>query len=611
MAGASAVASARELGAFFREELASRPGRLAGALRTAVCCCVVTVVAMVFQIPTAYDAAYVVFLISREDAVASAVAGLVCTVTITAALAVALFVSAFATGSAALRLPLMALIAVAAMYASRAFKIGPAAMLAGFVLVKSQALVDQVPDTEELVHAVLWLWVIVALPVAVVVLVQLAMGERPATRARRSGLALLRALAASLRDPTAGEARARHADAVDLFRSTRRAAMVDATVKRRLGSNMALMETLGTLLSMQDVLPAETPLSVRGRLADECDASASAFERGEPVRPPAQAAAAELTSAPCSVLSVVRAMDNALGRLREGLDRRSLGLGAPESPAARPRMTDESERAHNLRFAVKSMLAVMCAYLIYTGFAFPEISTALTTCFFVSLGSLGESVQKLTLRIAGALVGGVAAGLCIAFVRPSMTDIGQLTLLIGAGAGVCAWVAASSVRLSYMGLQMAFAFLLGVLQGYAPPSHFKVLFDRVFGIVLGNVLVTVIFSTVWPTSAVDRTRASMRQALEELTGFVGAGTHRVGDRLAVLQSIDKARQLDPFAKFELGMLPKTQRPESVPGTSVAELQRIAGLAFVAAELQGSEDPAAIEARARVRSELEKAHAVAS
>ena len=95
---------------------------------------------------------------------------------------------------------------------------------------------------------------------------------------------------------------------------------------------------------------------------------------------------------------------------------------------------------------------MMCAYFIYTGLALPEIATAVTTCFFVSLGSLGESIQKLTLRIAGALVGGVAAGLCIAFVRPSMTDIGQLVLLVGVATGICAWVSASSVRLSYAGL---------------------------------------------------------------------------------------------------------------------------------------------------------------
>src|SRR5262249_12071399 len=148
------------------------------------------------------------------------------------------------------------------------------------------------------------------------------------------------------------------------------------------------------------------------------------------------------------------------------------------------RTTNDRERRENLRFAIKSTLAVMCAYLIYTGFDYPGISTAVSTCFFVSLGTLGESIQKLTLRISGALIGGVAAGVAIAFLRPSMTDIGQLTLLIGAGALACAWVAASSVRLSYMGLQMAFAFLLGILQGYAPPSHFKGLIDRVVGILL-------------------------------------------------------------------------------------------------------------------------------
>src|SRR5262249_3248253 len=155
----------------------------------------------------------------------------------------------------------------------------------------------------------------------------------------------------------------------------------------------------------------------------------------------------------------------------------------------------------DLRFAFKSTLAVMVAYLIYTGFAYPGINTAVTTCFFVSLGSLGESLSKATLRITGALVGGIVAGLCIAFVRPSMTDIGQLSLLIAAVTGACAWIAASSPRLSYFGLQIAFAFLNGFIHDYAPPSHFKALFERVIGILLGNVLVTVIFMLVWPTSA--------------------------------------------------------------------------------------------------------------
>ena len=471
MAGASAVSSASgassalaAFGSFLREELAPRPGRLAGAVRTAVCCCVVTAVAMVLQIPDPFLAAFLVFVISREDVVASVVVGLAAVVATTLAIALALVITAFDAGSS----PLFGFLSWRSSRwppcTPRArFRVGPAAFLAGFVLVKLQAAIDGAPNTEELVRGMLWLWVVVALPVGVVVLVQLATGQRPATKARQSGLRLLRALADSLRRPGAGDLRARHSEAVALVASTRRAAMVDATAKGRLGSDLRLVETLETLLSMQDVLPAETPPALRGRLADECDACAKAFERGETAPPPAQPVASQMTSAsaPVGVRPVVYAMAAALERLREGLDRMRAGVSA--SPWAMRfvlAMTDDRERADNLKFAVKSTLAVMCAYFIYTGLALPEIATAVTTCFFVSLGSLGESIQKLTLRIAGALVGGVAAGLCIAFVRPSMTDIGQLVLLVGAATGICAWVTASSVRLSYMGLQMALAFLL-------------------------------------------------------------------------------------------------------------------------------------------------------
>ena len=604
MAGASAVSSVfAPLGSFLREELAPRPGRLAGALRTAVCCCLVTAVAMVLQIPDASFAAFIVFVLSREDVVATVVTGLVAIVAITLAIVLALVVTAFDAGSAALRLPVMAIVTMAAMYASRALRVGPAAFLTGFVLVKSQAAIDGAANTEELVRGMLWLWVLVALPLGVVVLVQLVTGQRPATTARQSGLGLLRALADSLRRPGAGDLRSRRSDEAELVASTRRTAMVDATAKGRLGSDLRLIETLETLLSMKDVLPAETPPALRGQLADECDACAKAFERGETVPPPAQPVASQMTSVsgPVGVRPVVYGMAAALERLREGLDRRSRGLVEPMSHVVRPRMTDDRERTDNLKFAVKSTLAVMCAYFIYTGLALPEIATAVSTCFVVSLGSLGESMQKLTLRIAGALVGGVAAGLCIAFVRPSMTDIGQLVLLVGAAASICAWVIASSVRLSYMGLQMGLAFLLGILQGHAPPSHFKVLFYRVVGILLGNVLVTVIFSTLWPTSAKERAKGSMDRALDELAAFVGAGTPRVGARLAVLQSVDKARQFDAFAKFELRMIPKAPSAEAEQEMSVDELERVVGLTFVAAESPGSPAIAG-----RLRSENERA-----
>jgi multidrug resistance protein MdtO len=566
---------------------------------------------MVFQVPEAAYAAYIVFLITREDVVATVLAGLVATAAATFAVALAIVLTAFDAGSAALRIPIMAVTTMAAMYASRALKLGPAAFLAGYILVLGQTLVDQFETPEAVVHALLWLWVLVAVPVGVLVLVGLVTGERPAARARRSALALLRALASSLRSPGAGGPKEDPlTEAVDLLASTRKNAMIDATAKGRLGSDLRLMETLETLLLMAVLLPVETPLAVRAALAGECDACAEAYERGEPPAPRRDPVLSDAmpAQAPAAAQPVVQAMAIAFERLREGLDRRARGLVEPMSPEDRPRVIDAAERRDNVLFGVKSSIAVMSAYLIYTGFGYFEISTAVTTCFFVSLGSLGESVQKLTLRIAGAVVGGFAAGLCIAFVRPSMTDIGQLSLLIGLAAGVCGWVAASSVRLSYMALQTAFAFFLGILQGYAPPGHFKPMWDRVIGILVGNVLVTVVFSTLWPTSAHARAQKSIAHALQQIAKCLEAGASRVGTRLALLESIDKARWLDEFAKFELGMIP-TPSAESLQPVSVPELERAAGLAFVAAELPGS--PVVAEARALLSSELERARAAAS
>ena len=146
----------------------------------------------------------------------------------------------------------------------------------------------------------------------------------------------------------------------------------------------------------------------------------------------------------------------------------------------------------------------MAAYVIYTGADWPGIRTALITCFFVAQGTLGETLHKLTLRLGGALIGALIGGLCIVYVLPEMTDIGDLSLLIATVSAVCAWVATSSERLAYAGMQMALAFFLGVLQGFGPSTDLAVLRDRMVGIVLGNIVMSLVFSVIWPTTLRSR-----------------------------------------------------------------------------------------------------------
>jgi multidrug resistance protein MdtO len=198
----------------------------------------------------------------------------------------------------------------------------------------------------------------------------------------------------------------------------------------------------------------------------------------------------------------------------------------------------------------------------------------------VALGSLGETVHKLVLRISGALIGGLIAGLCIVFVLPHMTDIGQLCLLIAVVSAGAAWVATSSELLSYAGLQIAFAFFLGILQGYAPATDLTVLRDRVAGILLGNLVITLVFTLLWPESATSRLQAALTEAL----GAISAVLKRSGDageaRVRAAQALVRAHNFSLIRRFELSMLPKHSR-EGVQVPQFTEVERSAGEAFVA------------------------------
>jgi multidrug resistance protein MdtO len=192
-------------------------------------------------------------------------------------------------------------------------------------------------------------------------------------------------------------------------------------------------------------------------------------------------------------------------------------------------------------------------------------------------------MHKLTLRIGGALIGGAAALLSIVYVLPQMTDIGQLALLIAAMSAVSAWVATSSERLSYLGVQMGFAFFLGVLHDYGPTMELTTARDRIVGILLGNVLMTIVFSTMWPVSALDRARQLLAQALGALGELVRNATQPlVGARLTAVQRVVQARHFVSIAAFETHLLQRDDRRESFEETAVRSLDRLAAAAFVVA-----------------------------
>src|SRR5277367_201958 len=158
-------------------ELASREGRWAAVARIASGATITVVIAMLFQIPQPTYMAYIGFLIRKDEKSATVTTSLGGLAAATLAVLMVLGLELIDTAEPALRLPLMALATFAAMYTARTFALGPISFLAGFVIVLLQSLVDDVPSPEALTHATLWAWVVIFVPVAVTVIVNLLFGQ--------------------------------------------------------------------------------------------------------------------------------------------------------------------------------------------------------------------------------------------------------------------------------------------------------------------------------------------------------------------------------------------------------------------------------------------------
>ena len=141
----------------------------------------------------------------------------------------------------------------------------------------------------------------------------------------------------------------------------------------------------------------------------------------------------------------------------------------------------------------------MVCYFVMSMTDWPGIHTCIITCFFVALGTVGDTLHKATLRFVGCLIGaGLGLG-AILLLMPLMTDLGHLLLLLAPVTLLAAWVGYGSERISYAGWQIGLAFYLVVLHGTGPTIDMDTARDRVIGILLGNIVIFVIFTTITPS----------------------------------------------------------------------------------------------------------------
>ncbi len=570
--------------AWLRRELAPFPGRKEMTLRIVVSVVLVTVISLALQVPQLAFSAFFILFVTKENRALTTLTGIVMIVGITVATAVSLILYQFTFDYPEMRVPVMASLVCSGMFLSRVFVIGPLGFVIGFFTALMQVIGESAPNTDALVRGTLWLWVAVVYPIGLTIVVnQVFMAAHPwqvLVRALTQRLdRVAGALARNIKEGSAGgqtnvallEAAIRGSS--PLLGLLHFAESKDPTLKRRHASIIATIAASEHLLRATAALefrPAQ-PLSAEDlACAKTLLAEITQLKAVLPELNPVLGARKKLL--PHATLSQLRELQFAVESFRDGLIRYLPEGVTPVTAQSKKRLfvPDAFTNPAHLRFALKVTLAAMTCYVIYSGLDWPGISTAFVTCCFIALENTGATIRKGWLRLSGCATGAAAGYFAMFFLIPRMESITSLILLAAAGAALAGWVAAGTDRISYGGLQGAFAFFLCIFQSFEPEINFTTVRDRTVGIVLGITVSSLVYRYIWPEHAIDGLRATLARVLRNLgqlllrpkTGTTIAAEKKIAEPLetAITRDLDNLLRLSELVAIENIVIPDQEGP---------------------------------------------------
>ncbi|WP_454710732.1 FUSC family protein [Cupriavidus nantongensis] len=499
--------------------LAPLPGRAEATTRIAVASTLTVLVAAMYGTPEAALSAYVIFFINRADRASSIALSLAMLVLVSLIVGLVIVLAGLTLDNPMLRVACMAVLSAGLLFLTSASKLRPVGAIVAMVVGFGLDELGLVPAGELATRGLLYAWLMVAIPVGANVAVNLLMGPSPRRLAGERLAHCLRVAARSLRDPAAQDAALASAlrDGVQPVPGWLTLARLEGSANAAdvLALRQATASTMAILMAVEVARQpdARLPAACAAAIADTLDAMAEMLAAGGY---PVDIALALPDAAALAPLQQAVAKS-----LRDAIE-----LYAEHDTAATPPATDAARNARagksggfldpdaftnpaHVHYALKTTGAAMFCYLLYQQLNWPGIHTCFITCYLVALGTVAESVEKLTLRLAGCLVGAAAGTAALVYIVPLLDSVTGLLALVFAGTWLSAWVASGSPRIAYAGFQVAFAFYLCVIQGPGPAFDLTVARDRVIGILIGNLVVYLVFTRIWPVSIAGRIEAAL------------------------------------------------------------------------------------------------------
>jgi multidrug resistance protein MdtO len=518
---------------FWRLLTEPTPGRLAFAARLTLICALTAIVAETYKTPEIALTVYVAFFMNKDDRMSSMAITIAFMIIITIVISILLLIASPVLSDPSYRVATMALMSFLLLFLVSASKLKPIGGTVGLIMAYALDVLGSAPLGEAATRALLYAWLFVGMPAGVSAVVNLILAPSP-LKVLQDELALrLRTAGKALQDDEEAISEVRKLTAEgdsELQEKLKLSAMEHTSAQEDLDALIGSTDCVVAVLSAVELMVSEPnalpPTATREQMAQRLFELAEIFELDAyPVRvEPISMEEAGTDLAP----SAIKLFNAGLTRFGE----RRPPQPAPEKEASGFFAPDAFTNPEHVNFALKTTGATMLCYLIYSVLNWPGIHTALITCFIVSQDTIAETVQKLSLRILGCLAG---AGLGLAvmlWIIPSVTSVGGLVLVVVAGVLLGAWIAVGSPQIAYAGFQLAFAYLLCILQGPGPSFDKVVARDRVLGILLGNAVSYLFATQLWPNSVAPRVDRALKTVAQKLGAMVRSPDHWGRQRLS-------------------------------------------------------------------------------
>lgn len=534
-------------------DLAPFPGRAATAWRVAAVCALVAGIAMLFNIPESAISVYLVIFLMKADGAENTVVASAAIIAITLLVALMIPVLQWTIESAMIRILVMIVVSYVFIFIGAATKLAEGGSIVALIIVFILTLMNEVPVNGVISIALRYAWEMAILPMFVIAGFSLFFGRWSVSLLRQQ----LRERLVVARDSLLKRTTTYRPDIREQLEegnddAAKRAMLVKLLHQTSTDKTSRIVSDIPAsyqLIYSVSALPETTAENTRQHYADQIERMIDALDKGAVL--PA-AVAPDDQAQPAQAKGILQALNTISGH-----EKTTYPKGTGDSFVA----ADAFSNPVYQRFALKTTLAAIFCYMFYAAIDWQGIHTAMVTCYVASMGTAGDTIHKLSLRITGCLVGAAIGMASIVYLMPHMESVGSLMLLVFAVTLLAAWVTAGSEKISYAGVQIGLAFTLTVLQGFGPTTDFDTATDRIIGILVGNFAVYLVSTLIWPTPVSETIRKTLARATEKIAALAATPPSQRLNAVATIAEAEKLLGEVHYCLYLLPFEPAALRPD--------------------------------------------------